>query len=382
MRGPTIIYFLKTIVDDLAKRPHTAAHLEILKMFMGNLLTFITEKPEELQVSITLIRDSVGRLSTEEEQQARPPRRSRSLRPDSEEEERVDGMDRHLAQLTKAYEESPITELTERAQHMQNGFTVFMNVARSIESTPTMLDEIFNLFEHNTAEFLGNFGDRFVIGTNLSVMNSAARKSLQEINSKQFPDARKDAFVKSMLENGIGQTTTTNAVKALESIIFSVGGSPLEEGGIVYYGDQIGFAAEFNIFTLAPHIITQLLGGSVSQAFRSRRSTMNSSMSGSGGEASRKTQLLTSLAILSTYSERGPGGKLALAPTQEMHILVKLMAAASLKMLQLFSDVIEECRDSKSKYYKMVIKSVHVDHSDLSIWIDSINKIRFHEFDT
>ena len=57
---------------------------------------------------------------------------------------------------------------------------------------------------------------------------------------------------------------------------------------------------------------------------------MNSSMSGSGGEASRKTQLLTSLAILSTYSERGPGGKLALAPTEEMHILVKLMAAASL----------------------------------------------------
>ena len=109
---------------------------------------------------------------------------------------------------------------------------------------------------------------------------------------------------------------------------------------------------------------------------------MNSSMSGSGGEASRKTQLLTSLAILSTYSERGPGGKLALAPTEEMHILVKLMAAASLKMLQLFSDVIEECRDSKSKYYRMVTKSVHVDHSDLSIWIDSMNKIRFREFDT
>mgnify|MGYP006262696431 FL=1 len=214
------------------------------------------------------------------------------------------------------------------------------------------------------------------------MMNNAARKYLQEINSKQFPEARKDAFVKSMLENGIGQTTTTNAIKALESIVFAVGGSPLEEGGIVNYGEQIGFAAEFNIFTLAPHIITQLLGGSVSQALRSRRSTMNSSVSGSGGEASRKTQLLTSLAILSTYSERGPGGKLALAPTEEMHILVKLMAAASLKMLQLFSDVIEECRDVKSKYYKMVAKSVHVDHSDLSIWIDLMNKIRFHEFDT
>ena len=94
---------------------------------------------------------------------------------------------------------------------------------------------------------------------------------------------------------------------------------------------------------------------------------MNSFMSGSGGEASRKTQLLTSLAILSTYSERGPSGKLALAPTEEMHILVKLMAAASLKMLQLFMDVIEECCDPKFKYYKMVTKSVHVDHSDLSM---------------
>ena len=30
----------------------------------------------------------------------------------------------------------------------------------------------------------------------------------------------------------------------------------------------------------------------------------------------------------------------------------------------------------------MVTKSVHVDHSDLSIWIDSMNKIKFREFDT
>ena len=130
-RGPTIIYFLKSIVDDLAERPHTAARLEILKMFMGNLLTFITEKPDELQASITLIRDSISRLPTAEqsEQQtrsARPSRRSRSLRFDNEEEEHVAGMDRHLAKLTKAYEESLITELAERAQHMQNGFTVFM----------------------------------------------------------------------------------------------------------------------------------------------------------------------------------------------------------------------------------------------------------------
>ena len=111
-RGSIIIYSLKSIVDDLAKRLHTTVCqddcLELLKTFVGNLITFITEKPEELQVSITLIRDSVSRLSTEEEQQprpARPPRRSRSLQ---EEEEHVDGKDRYLADFTKAYKESPI----------------------------------------------------------------------------------------------------------------------------------------------------------------------------------------------------------------------------------------------------------------------------------
>ena len=109
---------------------------------------------------------------------------------------------------------------------------------------------------------------------------------------------------------------------------------------------------------------------------------MNSSTSGSGGEASRKAQLLTSLAILATFSEKGPGGKLALTPTVEMQTLVKLMTAASLKMLQLFMDVIEDCCDPKSKYYKMVTKSVHMDHSDLSMWIDSMRKIKFREFDT
>ena len=45
-------------------------------------------------------------------------------------------------------------------------------------------------------------------------------------------------------------------------------------------------------------------------------------------------------------------------------------------------DVIEECCDPKSKYYKMVTKSVHVDHSDLSMWLDSMHKIKFREFDT
>ena len=106
---------------------------------------------------------------------------------------------------------------------------------------------------------------------------------------------------------------------------------------------------------VAPHIINLSVSGN--QAFRHRRSSMNSSTSGSGGDASRKTQLLTSLAILATFSEKGPGGKLALTPTVEMQTLVKLMTAASLKMLQLFMDVIEDCCDPKSKYYKMVTKS-------------------------
>ena len=30
----------------------------------------------------------------------------------------------------------------------------------------------------------------------------------------------------------------------------------------------------------------------------------------------------------------------------------------------------------------MVTKSVHMDHSDLSMWIDSMRKIKFREFDT
>ena len=183
-----------------------------------------------------------------------------------------------------------------------------------------------------------------------------------------------------MCDHGMGQTQTTTALRELESIVYSIGGSPLEDGGIAAYGEQIGFSTEYNEWNLAPHIINLSVSGN--QAFRHRRSSMNSTTSGSGGEASRKAQLLTSLAILATFSEKGPGGKLALTPTVEMQTLVKLMTAASLKMLQLFMDVIEDCCDPKSKYYKMVTKSVHMDHSDLSMWIDSMRKIKFREFDT
>ena len=383
LRSPTIIFFLKNIVDDLAQRPYTI-RLEISNLFVGSLLAFIVEKPDELQAAITLIQESIRRLPTVDQhtRSSRSSRRSEILRFDDEEEEQVAEKDLYVARLLDAHNKSPLTELAERAQHMTNNRTVFMNVANSVEANPTKLDAAFNLVDYNSDEFLGNFGDKFVVATKLSVMNSGARKSLQEINSKSFPEARKDAFVESMTKNGMGQTHTNNALRDLESNVYSIGGSPLDDGGITAYGDLIGYATEYNSWNLAPHILTQSVSGSGSQALRSRRYNSSSSVSRSGEEPSRKVQLLTSLAILSTYSEKGPGGKLALTPTVEMQTLVKLMTAASLKMLQLFMDVIEECCDPKSKYYKMVTKSVHVDHSDLSIWIDSMNKIKFREFDT
>ena len=57
-RSNTMIYFLKNIVNDLAQRPY-AVHREIENMFVGNLLTFIVEKPSELQSAITLIQESI-----------------------------------------------------------------------------------------------------------------------------------------------------------------------------------------------------------------------------------------------------------------------------------------------------------------------------------
>ena len=46
-RSSTIVYCLKNIVNDLADRPYTL-RLDISNMFVENLLSFITEKPEEL----------------------------------------------------------------------------------------------------------------------------------------------------------------------------------------------------------------------------------------------------------------------------------------------------------------------------------------------
>ena len=384
-RSSAIFYFLKNIVVDLSDRPYTL-RLEISNMIVENLLSFITEKPEELQSAIALIRDTIRGIPTADEavrSSVRSSKRSSKETTrfaDDDDEDDQGPTSQHVGILIKAYKRSPLTELAERAQHMVNDKSVFMNVARIVESNDAKLDGALDLVDARTDDFLGDFSSQFVVATKLSVMDGGARKSLQEINSKVFPDARKDAFIKSMCDNGMGQTQTTTALRELESIVYSIGGSPLEDGGIAAYGEQIGFSTEYNEWNLAPHIINLSVSGN--QAFRHRRSSMNSSTSGSGGEASRKAQLLTSLAILATFSEKGPGGKMALTPTVEMQTLVKLMTAASLKMLQLFMDVIEDCCDPKSKYYKMVTKSVHMDHSDLSMWIDSMRKIKFRGFDT
>ena len=384
-RSSAIFYFLKNIVVDLSDRPFSL-RLEISNMFVENLLSFITEKPEELQSAIALIRDTIRGIPTADEavrSSVRSSKRSSKETTrfaDDDDEDDQGPKSQHVGILTEAYKRSPLTELAERAQHMVNDKSVFMNVAHIVESNDAKLDGALAIVNATTDDFLGDFSSQFVVATKLTVMNGGARKSLQEINSKVFPDARKDAFIKSMCDNGMGQTQTTTALRELESIVYSIGGSPLEDGGIAAYGEQIGFSTEYNEWNLAPHIINLSVSGN--QAFRHRRSSMNSSTSGSGGEASRKAQLLTSLAILATFSEKGPGGKMALTPTVEMQTLVKLMTAASLKMLQLFMDVIEDCCDPKSKYYKMVTKSVHMDHSDLSMWIDSMRKIKFREFDT
>ena len=74
LRSPTIIFFLKNIVDDLAQRPYTI-RLEISNLFVGSLLAFIVEKPDELQVAITLIQESIRRLPTVDQH----TRSSRSL---------------------------------------------------------------------------------------------------------------------------------------------------------------------------------------------------------------------------------------------------------------------------------------------------------------
>ena len=99
--------------------------------------------------------------------------------------------------LLEAYKNSPLTELAERAQHMVNDRSVFMNVANIVQGNEAKLDGAFNLVDASSDDFQGDFSSQFVVATKLSVMNGGARKSLQDINSKFFPDTRKDAFIKS-----------------------------------------------------------------------------------------------------------------------------------------------------------------------------------------
>ena len=78
-RSSAIFYFLKNIVIDLSDRPYTLRQ-EISNMFVENLLSFITEKPEELQSSIALIRDTIRGIPTNDEATRSTRNRTRHCR--------------------------------------------------------------------------------------------------------------------------------------------------------------------------------------------------------------------------------------------------------------------------------------------------------------
>ena len=133
-RSSAIFYFLKNIVIDLSDRPYTLRQ-EISNMFVENLLSFITEKPEELQSSIALIRDTIRGIPTNDEATRSSVRSSKrsSKEPTrfADDDDEVDHgpESQYVDILLEAYKKSPLTELAERAQHMVNGRTVFLNVA-------------------------------------------------------------------------------------------------------------------------------------------------------------------------------------------------------------------------------------------------------------
>ena len=172
----------------------------------------LTEKPEELQSAIALIRDTIRGIPTADEavrSSVRSSKRSSKETTrfaDDDDEDDQGPTSQHVGILTKAYKSSPLTELAERAQHMVNDKSVFMNVARIVESNDAKLDEALAIVNAATDDFLGDFSSQFVVATKLTVMHGGARKSLQDINSKFFPATRKDAFIKSMCDVGMGQT--------------------------------------------------------------------------------------------------------------------------------------------------------------------------------
>ena len=112
-------------------------------MFVENLLSFITEKPEELQSSIALIRDTIRGIPTADEavrSSVRSSKRSSKETTrfaDDDDEDDQGPKSKHVDILTEAYKRSPLTEIAERAQHMVNDKSVFMNVAHIVESNDT-----------------------------------------------------------------------------------------------------------------------------------------------------------------------------------------------------------------------------------------------------
>ena len=125
-RSSAIFYFLKNIVVDLSERPYTL-RLEISNMFVENLLSFITEKPEELQSSIALIRDTIRGIPTADEavrSSVRSSKRSSKETTrfaDDDDEDDQGPKSKPVDILTEAYKRSPLTEIAERAHRAHRG---------------------------------------------------------------------------------------------------------------------------------------------------------------------------------------------------------------------------------------------------------------------
>ena len=115
LRSPTIIFFLKNIVDDLAQRPYTS-RLEISNLFV-EAFAFIVEKPDELQAAITLIQESIRRLPTVD-QHTRSSRSSRRSEFSASTTKKKSKSLRRICTSPSSLmpQGSPLTELAERAR--------------------------------------------------------------------------------------------------------------------------------------------------------------------------------------------------------------------------------------------------------------------------
>ena len=88
---------------------------------------------------------------------------------------------------------------------------------------------------------IGNFDRKFVIGTRLTLLESGARKLLQEINSRSLPGSKKDALVKAMTEHGMAPI---EAIRAATVTAAEVLGAKESLGSLTpgKYADVIGVA--------------------------------------------------------------------------------------------------------------------------------------------